>query len=439
MVNKLGTTSSLLAQLARNKVQTPLTSDDAILAGHKRTEVGVIPVDWKVVSFGEVFKFLQTGSNSRADLSDHGDVHYVHYGDLHTKRHPHFLDLFSDRLPKISSEKIKRLPRLQDGDVIISDASEDFEGIGVSVELRNTNEHLIVGGLHTIALRDEGNRIAKGYGGYLTAIAAVKHQLIRNSTGTTVYGLSKTNLSKTYFPLPPTLPEQRAIAKALGDTDALLAALDALIAKQERVKRGVLEELLGGERRLAGFSAAAASGGDGEWKTIALGELADITTGSKNNQDKVNHGIYPFYVRSQHVERIDSYSYDTEAILVPGEGNIGSIFHYIDGKFEVHQRVYKIDSFHEGCYGKYIYWYMLLHFGRHALEHSVKATVDSLRLPTFENFNISLPPLPEQRAIAEVLSALDAGLAAVRARRAKVARVKAGMMEGLLTGRVRLV
>jgi type I restriction enzyme S subunit len=80
-----------------------------------------------------------------------------------------------------------------------------------------------------------------------------------------------------------------------------------------------------------------------------------VRTGRKNNQDKIEDGTYPFFVRSQHVEQINTYSYDGEAILVPGEGGIGSIFHYICGKFDYHQRVYKISDFRDDTCGKFIY------------------------------------------------------------------------------------
>lgn len=138
------------------------------------------------------------------------------------------------------------------------------------------------------------------------------------------------------------------------------------------------------------------------------------------------------------MERIDSYSYDCEAILVPGEGGIGSIFHYINGKFEVHQRVYKISDFDPGTDGRFVFYSMKEFFGAQAARHSVKATVDSLRLPTFKEFVISLPPLAEQAAIATVLSDMDAEVAALEARRAKLAAIKQGMAQALLTGRMRL-
>lgn len=232
-------------------------------------------------------------------------------------------------------------------------------------------------------------------------------------------------------PCPPE-PEQRAIATTLSDVDALLDGLDRLIAKKRDIKQAAMQQLLTGKTRLPGF--------EGEWEVKRLGEIAHIKTGSRNNQDKVESGIYPFFVRSAHVERINSFSHDCEAILVPGEGQIGSIFHYINGRFDVHQRVYAITQFDENVSGKYVHLFMAQHFGEWAMQNTVKATVDSLRLPTFLTFEMHLPPTAEEQlAIATVLSDIDAELEALEKRRAKTADLKQAMMQELLTGRTRLV
>ncbi|MHB1199292.1 MAG: restriction endonuclease subunit S [Polaromonas sp.] len=148
---------------------------------------------------------------------------------------------------------------------------------------------------------------------------------------------------------------------------------------------------------------------------------------------------YPLFVRSQTVERINTYSYDCEAILVPGEGGIGSIFHYINGKFDCHQRVYKIRAFTADTSGKFVFFCMKHLFHKQASRNSVKATVDSLRLPTFLEFEFVAPIREEQEAIVTILSDMDAELAALEARRDKTRALKQGMMQELLTGRIRLV
>lgn len=229
----------------------------------------------------------------------------------------------------------------------------------------------------------------------------------------------------------PPHEEQRLVGAALKDADDLIDSVDRLIAKKRAIKKGMMQELLTGRTRLPGF--------DGEWISTNLGSVSNIKTGSRNNQDKVPSGKYPFFVRSATVESIDSYSYDAEAILVPGEGGIGSIFHYINGKFEVHQRVYKISDFRPDVSGKFVYYYMRQLFGAHAMENSVKATVDSLRLPTFKSFELNIPGTRnEQDAIVRSLDDVDNEITTLERRLTVTRDIKQGMMQELLTGRTRL-
>ena len=259
----------------------------------------------------------------------------------------------------------------------------------------------------------------------------IKEKLNDLASGSTFKEVTKGTLLNIEIPFLP-LEEQHAIAEALSDVDGLLNALEALIAKKRAIKQATMQQLLTGKTRLPGFS--------GEWETKRLGDIAHIKTGSKNNEDKNENGQYPFFVRSAIVERINTYCYDGEAILVPGEGGIESIFHYINGRFDYHQRVYMINRFSTDVCGKLVYYIMVLQFGSHAMQNTVKATVDSLRLPTFKNFSFSIPKdIAEQHAIASILSDMEAEITALEQRRDKTRAIKQGMMQQLLTRRVRLV
>ena len=267
--------------------------------------------------------------------------------------------------------------------------------------------------------------------GHLMNSPMVAAQKARMGQGDAVVHIYINNLAQVQIELPP-ITEQNAVAEVLSDVDGLINALDALIAKKRAIKQATMQQLLTGKTRLPGFS--------GAWETKLLGDIAHIKTGSKNNEDKNDNGQYPLFVRSAVVERINSYCFDGEAILVPGEGGIENIFHYINGRFDCHQRVYMINQFVDDVFGKLIYYIMVLQFGRHAMQNTVKATVDSLRLPTFQTFTFSIPKdIAEQRAIATVLSDMDAEIAALEQRRDKTIAIKQGMMQQLLTVRVRLV
>jgi len=271
-----------------------------------------------------------------------------------------------------------------------------------------------------------------GYYFYLYFSNYFYNRIIQMTAKSSVDSVRREMIAKMPILLPPKKAEQEAIAEALSDTDALIESLEQLIVKKRHIKQGTMQELLTGKKRLPGFS--------GDWEVKWLGEIACIKTGSRNNEDKIEDGAYPFFVRSPHVERINSYSHESEAILVPGEGNIGKIFHYINGRFDVHQRVYAITQFLPEVSGKYVYFYMDMNFGTHAMQNSVKATVDSLRLPSFQNFEIVMPVRKEeQTAIATILSDMDTEIAALETRLAKTRALKQGMMHELLTGKTRLI
>jgi type I restriction enzyme S subunit len=269
---------------------------------------------------------------------------------------------------------------------------------------------------------------------YLVHYINTRTQYLRDvvATGNGQPNLNTDLIGNFKVPLPPTLAEQEAIAGALSDADAWIESLEQLIAKKRQIKQGAMQELLTGKRRLPGFS--------GQWEKKRLGDVANVKTGSKNNEDKVDDGEFPFFVRSDTVERINTFSHDCEAILVPGEGRIGDIFHYISGRFDVHQRVYAITRFVETVSPRFLYFYLKKSFGVWAMQNTVKATVDSLRLPTFTCFEMKLPSsLQEQTAIAKVLSDMDTEIEALESKLAKAREIKQGMMQELLTGRIRLI
>jgi type I restriction enzyme, S subunit len=246
-----------------------------------------------------------------------------------------------------------------------------------------------------------------------------------------VPGVNRNDLHGLDVALPP-LPEQRAIAGALGDVDALIGALENLIAKKRDLKQAAMQQLLTGQTRLPGFK--------GEWDVARIGEHASIKTGSKNTQDRVADGKYPFFVRSQQIERINTYSYDGEAVLTAGDGvGTGKVFHYIRGRFDVHQRVYMIAEFSDQLHGRYFFYQFSTRFYDRIMSMTAKSSVDSVRMEMIAGMQIPLPSSEEQHAIAAVLSDMDAEIAALEARLAKTSALKQGMMQELLTGRIRLI
>ena len=138
-------------------------------------------------------------------------------------------------------------------------------------------------------------------------------------------------------------------------------------------------------------------------KYVKIEDVCTVGTGSGNRQDASKDGLYPFFVRSKEVLLNDNYEFDEEAILIPGEGGIGDIFHYYKGKYALHQRTYRIHPTSDSINTKYLYYYMYANFKKFILRKAVSATVTSIRKPMIETFEIALPPLEIQNRIVEVL------------------------------------
>ncbi|HBX7972204.1 TPA: restriction endonuclease subunit S [Klebsiella pneumoniae] len=135
------------------------------------------------------------------------------------------------------------------------------------------------------------------------------------------------------------------------------------------------------------------NGVDVEW--VALGSIADIGTGSSNRQDESDNGTYPFFVRSKNILKSDTFEFDEVAIVIPGEGGVGDIFHYVEGKYALHQRAYRISIQSNSLITKFVYHFMLSSFKQYILMKSVGATAISIRKPMLEGFQVPIP-CPDQ-------------------------------------------
>lgn len=176
-----------------------------------------------------------------------------------------------------------------------------------------------------------------------------------------------------------------------------------------------------------------------DWEVVPISSFATINTGNKNTEDKIEGGDYPFFVRSQKVERINSYCYDGEAVLTAGDGvGTGKVFHYIYGKFDYHQRVYCISQFQSNIFGFYFYLIFKQLFFERISQMTAKSSVDSVRKEMIAEMLIPIPPLPEQQKIATVLSDTDALIAATENVLAKKRLVKQATLQNLLSGKTRL-
>ena len=203
---------------------------------------------------------------------------------------------------------------------------------------------------------------------------------------------------ETCIPIPP-LSVQSRIVEILDKFTSLEAELEAELELRKKQYAYYREQLLN-------FSYTPPS----EFNVVyrKLGEIAEIGTGNSNRKDEDAEGLYPFYVRSKNILRSTTYQFDETAIVIPGEGGIGDIFHYVVGKYALHQRAYRIKiQSEEQILPKFLYYYMTSAFKGFIVSKSVGATATSIRKPMIEQFPIPIPPLSEQARIVEILDKFD--------------------------------
>jgi type I restriction enzyme, S subunit len=383
----------------------------------KKTEVGIIPKDWDVVSLGRIASITKLAgfeySKHFNSYRDGGDIIVLRGTNITNN----VLDLSDVKtIPAKTSKNLLR-SKLFKGDLVFA-----YVGTIGPVYLVEENDKFHLGPNTSKITLDETVDTKYIFNYFKSWL--IRNEIFEHTSIGAQPSLSMTKIRKFRIVIPSLKVEQTAIAEALNDADALITELEKLIAKKKAIKQGAMQELLKPKKG---------------WEVKKLGEVAYIKTGSRNNEDKIENGEYPFFVRSPKVERINTYSYDCEAILIPGDGNIGEIFHYIIGKFEVHQRVYKISDFSNKVLGKFIYRWFQKYFKEHAYRYTAKNTVDSLRLPIFQDFEISFPNPDEQTRINHILSDMDAEIETLEQKLDKHKMLKQGMMQTLLTGRIRLI
>ncbi|MDD6553034.1 MAG: restriction endonuclease subunit S [Prevotellaceae bacterium] len=409
----------------------------------KDTEIGKIPEKWGVSSFGEQFKKLNAASYTWKETSKEGDCAYLHYGEIHTKYHDH-LNLKSSDLPYISCSQARNFTKLQNGDLVMLNASEDYEGVNDCVEIENCDKDLVAG-QHTIPLRPTKDKFEKGFIGYIPSIPIVRNQIVENAVGTKVYGVTNEMLKAIFIPIP-TKVEQRRIATALSNVDALIAAVEKKIEKKKLIKQGAMQQLLTGKKRLNGYK--------GEWVEKKISELGQVVTGStppRNNRDLWNGDFC--WVSAQDfkgkyidktVERISAEGkhycrfLPSNSILVTCIASIG-LNAISKVPCATNQQINSIICNLDKYEPEFIY-YQICNKDKELKSLAAQTAVPIISKGQFENFTLNIPSDPsEQRAIASILSNMDSEITALERKRDKLKELKQGMMQQLLTGKIRLV
>ena len=382
--------------------------------GYKQTEVGVIPKEWEVTTIIDCCDyadyrgktppktqsgtFLVTARNVRKGFIDYMDS--------------------QEFVPSALYDVIMRRGKPCIGDVLITTeaplgnvAQIDREDVALAQRI--------------IKYRPKLDELSSTYLKHYFLSDRFQQILDDHSSGSTAKGIKGRVLHQLPVVIPP-LPEQRAIATALSDVDALLAGLDRLLAKKRDLKQAAMQQLLTGQTRMPGFK--------GKWDVKRLGEVLKVRHGKSQHGITAPDGQYPILASGGEIGRTNSYIYDKPSVLIGRKGTIDSP-QYADSPFWTVDTLFFTEISSEAA-AKFVFYKFTMIRWR---SYNEASGVPSLNAKTIENIEVPLPPLPEQTAIAEVLTEMDAELAALEQRREKTRSLKQAMMQELLTGRTRLV
>lgn len=436
----------------------------------KQTEVGLIPCDWEVKPFCELFEILPNNTLSRAELNEeYGSYKNVHYGDVLVK-FGEWVDCSNTALPFINSNAKFNHTTLQDGDIVIADTAED-ETVGKSTEITNTKNLKIVSGLHTIPIRPKIKFAAKWLGYYINS-ACWHDQILPFITGTKVSAISKAAVCQTKLFYPAKLEEQKRIAQALSDVDAVITTTEKLIAKKKALKQGTMQTLLSGKMRIQNgkwikitdFKQTELGPIPQEWEVKNINKTCTIKArigwqGLKSNE-YLESGDYLLvtgtdfengfinwktcsYVSEWRFKQDKNIQIKKGDVLITKDGTIGKVafLNEIPQEGTLNSGVFvvrpknsdEINSIFLSLVFK-SFW-----FDDFLEQITSGSTIVHLYQKDFTKFNFPLPSKPEQTAIATVLSDMDSEIAALETKLAKYRQLKTGMMQQLLTGKIRLI
>ena len=400
--------------------------------GYKQTDLGPIPNSWEAVLLGDLFVF-KNGLNKAKSYFGTGTP-IVNYMDVYERpglRPDDLLGRVSLTPEEIRNFKVRR------GDVFFTRTSETVEEIGVASVILYEPYDTVFSGF-VLRARPRDGRLNDCYKQYCFASRVVRSQIISNATYTTRALTNGRALSAVWIAVPP-IPEQRTIAEALSDVDGLINSLDALIAKKRAIKQATMQQLLTGKMRLPGFS--------GVWVEKPLIDLATVTMGQSPSSMFYNQRGEGFPLiqgnadieNRRTIERVwtteGNKRCHSEDLILTVRAPVGAVA--IASKNAcIGRGVCGLKPFGDS---KFLF-YALIHVEDRWQTFEQGSTFTAANSEQVGKFRVRVPSEEnEQRAIATVLSDMDAEIAALEQRRDKTMAIKQGMMQQLLTGRVRLL
>jgi type I restriction enzyme S subunit len=374
---------------------------------------------WKKSTIEDHFEF-KNGLNKEKEFFGYGTP-IINFKDVYNLEGIKLNDIKG--LVKLSENEIKRYDALK-GDVFFTRTSETIFDIGMAAALVEDIPNCVFSGF-VLRARPIDNALVDDYKKFCFGTWSVRKEIVTKSSFTTRALTSGTLLNKVAFHFPKSHNEQQKIASFLSAVDDKVQQLTKKKELLEQYKKGVMQQLFSGQLRFKDQNGNPYP----DWEEKRLGGLCSTTTGKLDANAMREDGEYRFYTCAREYYQIDKYAFDTEALLVSGNGaNVGYI-HYYKGKFNAYQRTYVLDEFEQNIF--YIKKYLEKNLYKRIHVEKKDGNTPYITLSTLTEMKVDLPSLPEQQKIATCLSSIDTKIEAVNNQITQTQTFKKGLLQQL--------
>ena len=347
-----------------------------------------IPTEWQETRLVDIGVFSKGSGITKDQLIVTGH-NAIRYGELYTKYNFKIEKVYSH----IPTEIIPTTTKIKYGDILLAGSGETNEEIGKSATYL-LHEDCYAGGDLIIFSPKNANSL---FLSYFLNIGEGRKKLTELGQGQSVVHIYKSEVEKLKLHLP-SLPEQNRIVSVIETWDKSIEKLSNKIEIKKQIKKGLMQDLLTGKKRLQGFN--------DKWRFVNLGGTCqEIKTGKLDANAMVKNGKYRFYTCAKDFYLIDDYAFDTEALLVSGNGaNVGYV-HYYKGKFNAYQRTYVLYEFNENIL---FIKYLLDIFLKIRIKEEVReGNTPYITMDTLTDMSLKIPSKKEQQRIVNILSTAD--------------------------------
>lgn len=348
--------------------------------------------EWEEKKLGDIADFTKGKLLGKKDLIDEGKYPCILYGELYTKYGSIINDVVSRT--NVNKDKLKKGSKNQ---ILIPSSGETIEDIATASTL-NTNKDVYIGGdLNILTPKEQDGKFIS-----LSLNGINKWNMAKLAQGKTVVHLYNNDIKTLNINLPHKMQEQQKIGEFFSKLDRQIELEEQKLEKLEEQKKGYMQQIFSQELRFKDENGEKFP----DWQTTTLGQLSDITTGSLDANAMVPNGKYKFFTCARETYQIDKYAFDTEALLISGNGaNVGYI-HYYKGKFNAYQRTYVLDNIQNDI--NFIKYYLERYLIKRIYSEKRDGNTPYITRSTLYDMSISIPLAKlEQMKISRFLTKLD--------------------------------